>query len=220
MPFVLHCNIEELKFVQSAGDDLISITVANPREGQALAQRLRDMEFWLEVVAGIESVVVQFDNACVDREAAERAVDEALNGQSHDSAQLQHVIEIPVVYGGAGGPDFAAVCEQLGLSECELIELHTAQDYEVEMVGFTPGFAYVGGLGDALNVARLATPRVSVPAGSVGIADGRTGLYALQGPGGWPIIGCTDFKLFDASAEAYFALQPGRKVRFVVAQRT
>ena len=85
----------------------------------------------------------------------------------------------------------------------------------MDLVGFTPGFAYIGGLDKQLNVSRRQEPRVCVPAGSVGIAGGMTGLYALQGPGGWPLIGRTSFILFDAAADNPFVLVPGSKVVFV-----
>jgi len=202
--------------VRSCGDDLISIAVANPREGQVLAGRLREAGSWIEVVAGMDSIVVQIDIAQLDLEHAVGAIQDVLNVPFDEPESSQSAVEIPISYGGEDGPDLSTVCQQLGLSEQEFVELHTSQEQTVNMLGFTPGFAYIGELDQRLNVPRLAMPRVSVRAGSVGIADGQTGLYALQGPGGWSIVGHTKFKLFDTSIEHCFVLRPGRKVRFVV----
>ena len=201
--------------MQSGGDDLVSIAVADARHAQMLATRLRELDVCLEVVAGINSVVVQFDNAIVDREQVERSIRTALKLPDNSPPQPSGLIEIPIVYGGDGGPDLNAVCQQLDLTVDEFISLHTSHDYEVDMLGFTPGFAYVGGLQERLNVPRLTPPRVQVPSGSVGIAGGRTGIYALQGPGGWPLIGHTTLALFDATAANPFTLGPGSRVRFV-----
>ena len=124
------------------------------------------------------------------------------------------LVEIPVCYGGAYGPDLGDISEQLGLSRDEIIALHSSREYRVDMLGFTPGFAFIGGLDDALNVPRRGEPRVRLEAGSIGIAGGRTGIYTLAGPGGWPLIGRTPMKLFDAHAEEPFGLRAGMRVRF------
>jgi inhibitor of KinA len=118
-----------------------------------------------------------------------------------------------VVYGGEYGPDFEFACEKLGLSGPELIEMHSGE-YTVDMIGYIPGFAYIGGLDDRLFIDRLEHPRQYVPAGSVGIAGGRTGLYSLAGPGGWPIIGRTSRKLFDATSDEPFTLFAAATVKF------
>ncbi len=199
----------------STGDDLISISVANPREAQDLALRLRESQAYLEVVAGLDSVVVQFDIASKDRNEMEKQIAEVMALPGSTRVTAQPVVEIPVCYGGEAGPDLADVCEQLGVTQEEFIALHSGREYQVDLVGFTPGFAYIGGLDKQLNVSRRQEPRVCVPAGSVGIAGGMTGLYALQGPGGWPLIGRTSFILFDAAADDPFVLVPGSKVVFV-----
>lgn len=206
--------------MQSAGDDLISVEVASPREAQALADQLRESGLWREVVAGIDSVVVQYDTLDMNRDAAQELLKGECGELQEVAEQQATLVEIPVVYGGDTGPDFAAVCEQLKLSEEDFVTLHTSGEHEVDMLGFTPGFAYIGGLDSKLDVSRLKEPRVCVPAGSVGIADGRTGLYALQGPGGWPLIGHTSFPLFDATSAEPFALRAGMKIKFVAADRS
>jgi inhibitor of KinA len=123
--------------------------------------------------------------------------------------------EIPVRYGGADGPDMAAVCTRTGLSETEVVAVHQSVLYSVFTVGFIPGFVYLGVLDARLNVPRLETPRVRVPQGSVGIAQLQTGIYPFDSPGGWRIIGRTDVRLFNHETAPYSRMQIGDTVRFV-----
>ena len=174
---------------------------------------LREGGYWLEAVAGIDSVVVRFDSAVIARADAEKRLDNVLENIPPVMPATAVVIEIPVVYGGECGPDLELVCEKLGLTRDEFIALHCGE-YTVDMLGFTPGFAYIGGLDDRLYIERLPEPRQYIPAGSVGIAGGRTGLYALPGPGGWPLIGRTSKSLFDAAADDPFTLSAGATVIF------
>lgn len=204
--------------MQSAGDDLIRISLDGPREAQSIARQLRADGRWLEVVAGIDSVVVQFDLAMMDAQEAHERLAAAGTATFAEDTPAER-FDIPVQYGGELGPELGAICEHLEMSEAEFIALHTAGEYEVDMIGFTPGFAYVGGLDARLDIPRLTEPRERVVAGSVGIAGGRTGLYALPGPGGWPLIGRTSFQLFDADADEPFRLQPGSRIRFVDARK-
>lgn len=199
--------------MRSAGDDLISLPAADTRTAQALAASLRKSGDWLEAVAGIDSVVVRYDIAIVQRSDAERRLRQASKRLAPVAAAEGAIVEIPIVYGGESGPDFAAVCEQLGMTENEFIALHSGK-YTVDMLGFIPGFAYIGGLDKRLTVARLAEPRQHVPAGSIGIAGGRSGIYSLPGPGGWPLIGQTSRKLFDPGSKEPFTLAAGMTVVF------
>ena len=125
------------------------------------------------------------------------------------------VHEIAVRYGGVHGLDMSFVCAHCGLTEDEVITIHTAELYTVFTVGFIPGFPYLGVLDRRLNTPRLETPRVRVPKGSVGIAQRQTGIYPFQSPGGWRIIGQTETNLFDAKKEPYSLMQIGDKVRFI-----
>ncbi len=197
------------------GDDVLGIKVVDVSAGQMLATQLRQAGGWLDVVAGIDSVAVHFDLAEINIDGARRQLREQLGEPVVAHAEAAALVEIPVCYGGDFGPDLEAVCERLDLSAERLIDLHSSPEYRVEMLGFTPGFAYIGGLSDKLNVPRLEQPRQQVAAGSVGIAGGRSGVYAMTGPGGWPLIGRTPMRLFDASAEEPFRLSAGSRVRFV-----
>jgi len=124
-------------------------------------------------------------------------------------------IEVPVRYGGASGPDLEAVAASIGLTSAEVVRLHTSRAYTVYMMGFTPGFPYMGTLDERLRVPRLETPRTLVRAGTVAIAGEQTGIYPLDSPGGWRLIGRTPLTLFDPSSEAPFLFAPGDEARFV-----
>lgn len=205
----------ESKYVLTrCGDDLLSVTVDTPAEAQAVAAQIRNSGSWVEVVPGIASVLVCFDAAVQDGEEAQRVLEQILAGDIPALPTSGDLIEIPVVYGGPDGPDFEFVCKATDLSAEELVALHTGGEYTVDMIGFTPGFAFVGGLDDRLRIPRREEPRLRVAAGSVGIADGRTGLYAMSSPGGWNIIGQTPARLFNPDAENPFVLRAGMRVRF------
>lgn len=125
------------------------------------------------------------------------------------------LVDIPVRYGSEHGPDLSAAAERLQLTENEVIEMHTSATYTVQMVGFLPGFPYLGPLSKALYLPRRDTPRLRVPPGSVAIAGAQTGIYPQASPGGWHLIGRTDFQLFDPAALPPARLQAGWRVRFV-----
>ena len=127
------------------------------------------------------------------------------------------MITISVEYGGIAGPDLDAVAEATGLRPYEVIGLHTSTTFPVEMIGFMPGFPYIGGLPAVLHLPRRSVPRVVVPAGSVAIANGRTGIYPTAAPGGWHLIGRTSTQLFDPQREPPALLAPGDYVQFIAA---
>lgn len=127
----------------------------------------------------------------------------------------ESVVKIPVQYGGEYGPDLAEVADRLQLSEKEVIRLHSETIYTVFMIGFLPGFPYLGLLPPKLELPRRGTPRLRVPAGSVAIAGQQTGIYPQASPGGWHLIGRTDIRLFDAAQQPPARLQPGMRVQFV-----
>lgn len=124
------------------------------------------------------------------------------------------MVEIPVCYGLEMGPDLAEVAGFHGMSEAEVIALHSRPVYQVYMMGFTPGFPYLGGLDPRLHTPRRAVPRKRVAAGSVGIADKQTGIYPIESPGGWRIIGRTPLVLFDPGGEPPFLVEAGDFIRF------
>jgi inhibitor of KinA len=123
-------------------------------------------------------------------------------------------IIVPTCYGGKFGPDLENVAKTNNLTMEEVIQIHSSPLYLVYMLGFSPGFPYLGGMDKRIATPRLATPRLKIEAGSVGIADVQTGIYSIDSPGGWQIIGKTPIKLFDAADENPFLLQAGDKLRF------
>lgn len=128
---------------------------------------------------------------------------------------LGKIISIPICYGGEFGPDLDEVASNAGLSPEEIVNIHSEQVYEVSMIGFMPGFTYLSGLPEILNCPRKQQPRPNVPAGSVGIAGSQTGIYALDTPGGWQIIGQISWKLFDPDRTPPVLLNIGDSVRFI-----
>ena len=174
----------------------------------------------LEIVPAYCSFLVLYEPETLDMDRI-KAVIEALYHQIDDSGGEEsqafgRSVEIPVCYGGDYGPDLASVAELNGLSQEEVIRIHSSGTYPVYMLGFAPGFPYLGGLDERIATPRLDTPRSHVSAGSVGIAGSQTGIYPLASPGGWRIIGRTPLTLFDPTAEdpvPYY--RPGDSLRFV-----
>lgn len=199
-------------------DDLIRLPVADVWTAQALSQQLRQNPVWLDVVPGLAEIVCRFDpgqtRLATALETARTAMADPAVQPGDRVVADGEVTVLPVRYGGRDGPDLDKVCQAVGLSRDALIARHAATVFTVELMGFTPGFAYCGGLDPALSVARLRRPRTWVPAGAVGLGMTHTGLYALAGPGGWPLIGRTPVALFDPDAPAPFRLEPGQRLRF------
>ena len=123
------------------------------------------------------------------------------------------LVTIPVCYGGDFGPDLPFVAKHTGLTEAEVIALHTGREYRIYMLGFLPGFPYLGGLDERLFTPRLNTPRTAIPAGAVGIGGEQTGIYPIASPGGWQLIGRTPRKLFDPESGA-LPYTAGDRIKF------
>lgn len=141
---------------------------------------------------------------------------EELLSVSHKAKKMSTVIiEIPVLYGGEAGPDLQYVAEHNGLTPEEVIKIHTGAEYLIYMLGFTPGFSYMGGMDERIATPRLKTPRVLIPAGSVGIAGSQTGIYPIDSPGGWQLIGRTPVRLYDAGRDTPILLDAGLHVKFI-----
>ncbi len=207
--------------IDLCGDDVLSIAIDGSTGRHSVAEHLRNTGAWLECIVGMQTVVVRFDAATLSIEEAQELLRAQIESVSVNGADIETaLVEIPVCYGGERGPDLESICQMLSLTVDELIELHTTVEYRIEMLGFTPGFAYVGGLSTELNVPRLAEPRQRVEAGSIGIANGLTGLYALPGPGGWPLVGQTPVSLFTATSDQPFLLRSGMRIRFMAIDET
>ncbi|MEO1322042.1 MAG: carboxyltransferase domain-containing protein [Pseudomonadota bacterium] len=200
--------------VKQIADDVIEIPVASPSEAQSLARALRTALTAEDIVAGLASVCIRVQP---EHAASVMASISGFSFRERHTLDDQEPIEIGIRYGGENGPDFDAVCHALELTGTQFIALHTGRRHKIEMIGFTPGFAYISGLPETASIPRLSNPRARVAAGSVGISSAYTGMYALPGPGGWPLIGQTDAPLFVSSASSPFLLEPGRFVQFKAA---
>jgi KipI family sensor histidine kinase inhibitor len=165
-------------------------------------------------VPAIASLLVCFDPLAVAPSAVEAQMRAALERATGATA-AGRLVEIPVAYGGAGGPDLDEAARALGLTPGELVALHCAGPYRVMMIGFAPGYPYIGPMPPALRLPRRATPRSAVPPGTVAIAAGLSGIYPARLPGGWHLIGHTALGLFDPAAAPPALLAPGDLVRFV-----
>lgn len=176
----------------------------------------------IETIPAYRSLLVEYDYMKVLdaemrghlRELAEKSLDLDDDGEL---ASIGQVMELPVIYGGEFGPDLADVADHCGLSEEDVVAIHSGGVYRVYFIGFAPGFPYLGGMDTRIACPRLTTPRVRIPAGSVGIAESQTGIYPNMSAGGWRIIGRSPTALFDASTDPPSLLAPGATVKFVPA---
>ncbi|QQC63104.1 5-oxoprolinase subunit PxpB [Paraburkholderia ginsengisoli] len=191
-------------------------TLECQRRVWAAAESARDWPHVLEVVPGMNNLTLVFDPLEADREALTEQLLAAWNAAGK-AAEAGREVEIPVQYGGEFGPDLQAVADHTGLTVREVVQRHADGEYVVFFLGFQPGFAYMGGLEPALHTPRRASPRLEVPAGSVGIGGEQTGIYPAVSPGGWQLIGRTELPLFDPARRPPTLLQPGDRVRFTIA---
>jgi KipI family sensor histidine kinase inhibitor len=167
-----------------------------------------------DVVPTYNAVTVHFDPLATDRDALNELL-RRLAAVPPPEDTASRTIEIPVRYGGDAGPDLATVATFANCSEADVVRLHAQTAYRVYMLGFLPGFAYMGTVDSRIAMPRLETPRLRVRAGAIGIAGSQTGIYPCDTPGGWRIIGQTAVKIFDATRSEPFLLKAGDRVTFV-----
>ena len=177
---------------------------------------MRSEECWMDVVSAEESFAVKYNPLEVSATSAHKKLKETIDAFNFQESNQSHpLINIPVCYSKEFAPDLEIIAEEKSLSVDAVIEKHTSVTYEVIMIGFTPGFAYLGDLPEALFMPRRSVPRLYLPPGSIGITGNRTGVYPLGGPGGWQIIGCSPMPLFDSNATNPFKLLTGMRVKFM-----
>ena len=169
-----------------------------------------------DIVPAYCSIGIHFDPLLTDLAALERVIEEeSRRVEQMVASEERPVVEIPVRYGGEHGPDLEAVATWAACTAEQVVERHAARIYRVYMLGFVPGFSYMGRVDSSIAAPRHRLPRERVPAGSVGIAGEQTGVYPLPTPGGWQLIGRTDAVMFDASRPQPSLVRPGDLVRFV-----
>ncbi|MDR1831664.1 MAG: 5-oxoprolinase subunit PxpB [Fusobacteriaceae bacterium] len=173
-------------------------------------------DFILDLLPTYRSVIIYYDPRKISYEEMVELVSDNCDTsyQSMENVPKQ-VVEIPVLYGGEYGPDIETIAKHNKLTTDEVVQIHASRDYLVYMLGFTPGFPYLGGMSKKIATPRLKEPRKRIPAGSVGIAGEQTGIYPLSSPGGWQLLGRTPLKIFNLQSDPHFLLEAGDTIRFV-----
>jgi KipI family sensor histidine kinase inhibitor len=167
-----------------------------------------------ELVPSYRSLLVVYDPLNISLANLKRTIRDTYLNLDQNELPEPRTIDIPIVYGGEQGPDLESVAQYHHITPQAVIDYHTRPTYRVYMIGFTPGYPYLGEVPDAIATPRRKTPRILVPKGSVGIAKQQTGIYSVDSPGGWQIIGWTPVNLFDPQAQPPSLLMMGDRVRF------
>ena len=181
------------------------------------ARRIRAQEIpgVTDMIPAFVSLLVCYDPLVVSYDALRIRLETVMETETEAKETTRRVFEIPVCYGGEYGPDLADIASHAGLTEREVIDIHTSRDYLVYMLGFLPGFCYLGGLDERIHTPRLEMPRLKIPSGSVGIGGSQTGIYPMESPGGWRLMGKTPVRTYDPDREIPILLQAGDRIRFV-----
>jgi len=205
------------------GDSALTLTLGDGidadlnRNVHALAARLASAALVgvREITPAYASLLIHYDPLVLSYTTVlDWALEQAANLEETLS-RPPRCVEIPTRYGGEYGPDLDFVANHNHLTPTEVVRIHTSPEYTVYMMGFTPGFPYLGGMEARIAAPRLETPRTSIPSGSVGIAGLQTGIYPLTSPGGWRLIGRTEMVLFDPRVDPPCLLSPGDRLKFV-----
>ncbi len=168
----------------------------------------------VEIIPTYRSLLIVYDPGMTNPYILENFMSELEERLQGESVPPSNVIEIPVCYGKSYGPDIEIVARTNKVTIDDVIKIHSESEYLIYMVGFTPGFPFLGGLSEKLFTPRLETPRLKVPKGSVGIANNQTGVYPIESPGGWQLIGKTPLNLFDPNRSNPLLYQAGDKIKF------
>lgn len=204
------------------GDQAIVIEIGteiNEQTGKQVRQisaLLEDKspEWMIEFIPAFTTVSVFYDPCRIIYKTAQAELVELLKQISEDQPAESRTVEIPVCYGGEFGPDLEFVAEHNGLSTQEVIDIHTSGIYSVHMIGFAPGFPFIGGMSEKIAAPRRNTPRLRIPERTIGIAGKQTGVYPIETPGGWQLIGRTPTRLFRPENEVPSLLRAGDQVIF------
>lgn len=214
--------MHEIKIVP-AGDSAVLVQFGDcisPEINQRIAATIKlikeqKIEGILDMVPAFCSLSINYDMRIMDYATLEKRLKKLVKMEVSGDIACKRVVEIPVCYGGQYGPDIEYVAQRAQFSVEDVIRIHSSKEYLIYMLGFMPGFCYLGGLEECLHTPRLANPRVKIPAGSVGIGGGQTGVYPLDSPGGWQLLGQTPVKVYDPSKEEPILYQAGDYIRFV-----
>jgi KipI family sensor histidine kinase inhibitor len=194
--------------------DGISREINEKVRRMALAIQAEAVEGVVETVPTYRSLLIIYNPVILSVEGLGRRLIQIEQGLQQTPLPEPKLTRIPVAYGGVYGPDLEDVAKYHGISPEEVIHLHCNNPYLIYMIGFMPGYPYMGELPQALDTPRLKTPRLSVPKGSVAIAQRQTGIYSMESPGGWQILGRTPVELFDPGKDPPALLRMGDFVQF------
>ncbi len=209
--------------ILTAGDSALLIEFGkdiNPetnRKITALVQLMREqhIEGIVDVIPAFCSLLINYDPRVLSYEELKERMEHLLKMETKTEATRKRIFEIPVCYGGEYGPDIENIAEHAGLSVEEVIKIHSSKDYLIYMLGFLPGFTYLGGLDERIHTPRLASPRLKIRAGSVGIGGSQTGIYPLDSPGGWQLMGMTPVRTYDPERQTPILVEAGDYIRFI-----
>ena len=199
--------------ILKAGDDISTNTNNVVRKMLRFFERHR-FDGILDYIPSYNELLISYDPSVTNRESILNSLHLLENEIDSIILPESRTICIPVLYGETGGPDLREVAGYNSISEDEVIRIHSDMEYYVYMLGFTPGFCYLGGIDERIVTPRKTTPRLTIPAGSVGIAGNQTGIYPIDSPGGWQIIGNTPVKLFDPLKSPEFLVNAGDFIKF------
>jgi len=208
--------------IMPTGDRALTVELGNEIDEQinarlmGLIKRLTDMRIKgiEEFVPSFRAVLIHYNPAILSYAKVSDIVNKAFEEPFGESSHHKRIVEVPVCYDKEYGPDIEDVARHAKLSVEEVISIHTAKPYLVYMLGFQPGFPYLGGLDERIHTPRLETPRIKLEAGSVGIGGGQTGLYPMESPGGWRIIGVTPVRCYNPEKEKPIPYMAGDHIKF------
>lgn len=195
--------------------DEIDLTINQRVHTLAALINISSLDGVIETVPAYATLLVHYDPLVLTESEIRKWVGQKLHQIQDASVRKSRQIEVPVRYGGEYGIDLEFIADYHHLTVQNVIRIHSERTYTIYMMGFTPGFPYMGKLDDAIVTPRLETPRTRVPAGVVAIAGSQTGIYPIDSPGGWRLIGHTSLRIFDPESESPFLFYPGDEVRFV-----
>lgn len=199
--------------VIEAGSEISEETQKDVRSISALL-KASSPTWMIEVIPAFTTVTVFYDPLKALYGTVMSELEELVQQTSEDAATDSRTVEIPVCYGGEFGPDLEFVAEHNGLTPQQVIDIHTSGDYSVYMIGFAPGFPFIGGMSENIAAPRRESPRLRIPERTVGIAGMQTGVYPIETPGGWQLIGRTPLRLFRPEQEIPSLLRAGDKIVF------